>query len=258
MTTPKPPKLRKDGQPKRSGRPSKDAAPTPDRDDDDLLGVAKPVKTKVGAPAKKATVAKPLEVDFSGSGEVDTNVFAGVSVTWLAEVFRMDPTTVKKRLAQCVIKGKRRNAPIYDLLTAAQFLVPPKVDVSAYIQGMRPTDLPPLLQSAYWDAMKKKQDWEIRAKLLWDTDKVIEVFGETFKHIKNTVSLWADTLEQEQSLDERQREALRAMSDSLMSDIHASLVEQSRASHTPNQYAQLAVMEHDAAENAAAKVSDNG
>jgi len=221
MNKTKKPALRLDGLPKKSGRPPKDPVSKPaPADDEDLLG---------GPPVVNQD---PNAIDYMDAGEVDANVHAGVSPTWLADVFHMDITTVRKRLANCPIKGKRRNAPLYDLFMAAQYLVPPNVDVSAYIKAMRPNDLPPMLQSAYWDAMKKKQDWEIKAGHLWATDSVIEVFGETFKLIKNTISLWADTLEQEQSLNETQREALLTMSDGLLADIHASLVTQSQNKQT--------------------------
>lgn len=244
MTKSKPPVLRKDGLPKRSGRPPKD--PTQDVkprkpapvEDDDLLG-------------SSVAPTNPNAISYEGAGEVDGNVHAGVSPTWLGEHFHMAIETVRKRLANCPIKGKRRNAPLYDIFIAAQYLVPPKVDISAYIKAMRPNDLPPMLQDAYWGAMKKKQDWEIKAGNLWPTDSVIEVFGETFKLIKNAVSLWADTLEQEQSLTETQREALRGMADGLLAEIHNSLVSQSRNKSTPNQHAELALMEKEAAATSA-------
>lgn len=247
MTTRPPPKLRKDGQPKRSGRPPKD--PTQDvrprqaapnlqsnaEDDDDLLGI--PITADTG----------PSSLD-DDQGEVDdTNVFAGVTRTWLADVFRMDSTTVKKRLSNCPTSGKRRGHPVYDLVLAAQYLVPPRVDVSEYIKAMRPNDLPPILQSAYWDAQKKRQDWEINAGELWKTDDVVEVFSETFKVIKTSVMLWSDNLEQTHGLTDTQRKALTEMSDALMADIYTSLVKQHQRQQTPSQLAQLKDLESDVA-----------
>lgn len=228
-----PPKLRLDGQPKRSGRPPKkpgsDLAdlktPPPSDDFDDLIGTS----TVVGSHA----------LDYVPDSEVDDNVFAGVTRTWLADVFGMDPTTVKKRLANCPTKGKRGQFPVYDLRLAAQYLVPPRVNIGEYLKSMRPNDLPPILQSAYWDAQKKRQDWELNAGELWKTEKVIETLSETFKLIKTSVSLFADTVEQEHGLTESQRATIAKLTDSLMDDIHNSLVRQHELSRTPNQLAEL-------------------
>lgn len=228
-----PPKLRLDGQPKRSGRPPKkpgsDLAdlktPPPSDDFDDLIGTS--------------TVAGSHALDYVPDFEVDDNVFAGVTRTWLADVFGMDPTTVKKRLANCPTKGKRGQFPVYDLRMAAQYLVPPRVNIGEYLKSMRPNDLPPILQSAYWDAQKKRQDWELNAGELWKTEKVIETLSETFKLIKTSVSLFADTVEQEHGLTESQRATIAELTDSLMDDIHNSLVRQHELSRTPNQLAEL-------------------
>lgn len=238
-----PPKLRKDGQPKRSGRPPKDPTrdpvprkavsqtPPPADDFDDLVGTL--------------TVAGSNSLDYVPEGEVDDNVFAGVTRTWLADVFRMDPTTVKKRLANCPTKGKRGQFPVYDLALAAQYLVPPRVNISEYLKSMRPNDLPPILQSAYWDAQKKRQDWELNAGELWKTEKVVETLSDTFKLIKTSVMLFADTVEQEHGLSEAQRDTLAKMCDGLMDDIHNSLVRQHDTSRTPSQLAELKDMEAD-------------
>lgn len=235
------PKLRKDGQPKRSGRPPKD--PT------------RAALKAAGKPVPPASLPKPLSIDdfealiglpnndeaeeYVPDVVVDDNVFAGVTRTWLADVFAMDPTTVKKKLANCPTKGKRGGNPVYELRLAAQYLVPPRVDIAQFIKSMRPNDLPPILQSAYWDAQKKRQDWEINAGELWRTEKVIETLSETFKLIKTSVNLFADTVEQETGLSDRQREIITKLTDGLMDDIHNALVRQHELSQTPNQLAEL-------------------
>lgn len=225
-------KFKLDGTPKKSGRPRKvDTTLTKfvKSTDDDLIGGAD-------------------DLDTTDAGELDSsNWNAGISLTGLAQIFKMAVPTVRKRLSNCPIKGRRRNVAVYDLYTAAQYLVPPKVDISAYIKGMSPSDLPPLLQSAYWDAMKKKQSWEKDAGLLWPTESVIEVFGETFKLIKNAVNLWSDDLEQKSTLTEQHRKDLQEMSDGLLKEVYDSLVTQAALRHTPNQHAQLAVMEEEQA-----------
>lgn len=235
-----PPKLKLDGQPKRSGRPRKkpgsDLAdlktPPPTDDFDDLIGTP--------------TVAGSHALDYVPEGEVDAdNIFAGVTRTWLADVFGMDPTTVKKRLANCPAKGKRGGFPLYELRLAAQYLVPPRVDIGEYLKSMRPNDLPPILQSAYWDAQRKRQEWEKEAGELWKTEKVIETLSETFKLIKTSASLFADTVEQEHGLTDAQRSTIGKLTDSLMDDIHGSLIRQHDTTRTPSQLAELKDIEAD-------------
>lgn len=249
------PKLRKDGQPKRSGRPPKDptqdvvsrrdapvAAKRPSKNQfadmdgdalDDLLGLPLPKE-------KTVSEAPPPEIDDSHID--DNNLHAGVTMTWLSEAFQMSPQAVKKKLVFCPVKY-RSKFPRYDLATAAAYLIKPRFDVGEYIKTMKPHDLPPILQAAYWDAQKKRQDWEVNAGDLWSTEKVIGVLSETFKLFKTTVSLFTDSLEQENGLTDAQRDTLGKMCDGLMDEVHNSLVRQHESSRTPNQKATVVEME---------------
>lgn len=257
---PKPlPKLRKDGQPKRSGRPPKD--PTKEvvsRRDKPALAKRPPANKFAGmefddlddligtdpiAPAPE-TVSMSAE-EYEAGGEIDmTNIHGGVTITWLSEAFQLSPATVRKKLANCPVKfrvtGKFAK---YDLPTAASYLIKPRFDVGEYIKTMKPHDLPPILQAAYWDAQKKRQDWELNAGDLWPTDKVVGVLADTFKLFKTTVSLFTDTLEQEKGLTDAQRETLGAMCDGLMDEVHNALVRQHQTTRTPNQKDTLIEME---------------
>ena len=255
------PKLRKDGQPKRSGRPPND--PTQEvvsrRDKPEVL--KRPPKNKfldmdgddlddlIGIPSKKpaaatATVPASEPEPDDGAWEDAGTFYSGVTVQYLSEAFQMAPMTVKKKLAHCPIMFRTPAGIVkYNLPTAAAYLVKPRFDMGEYIKTMRPHDLPPILQAAYWDAQKKRQDWELNAGELWPTDKVIGVLSDTFKLIKTSVMLFSDTLEQEHGLSEPQRVTLTRMTDGLMDEIHNSLVRQQEVGRTPNQKASLLEME---------------
>lgn len=257
---PKPlPKLRKDGQPKRSGRPPKDPTQEVVSRRDKPAVAKRPPTNKfldmstddlddlIGTTPKSAK-AETVSVDaetYAAEGPVDmNNLYGGVTITWLSEAFQMAPMTVKKKLANCPIKyqvpGKFAK---YDLATAASYLIKPRFDVGEYIKTMKPHDLPPILQAAYWDAQKKRQDWELNAGDLWRTEKVIGVLADTFKLFKTSVSLFTDTLEQEKGLTDAQRETLGSMCDGLMDEVHNSLVRQHQTTRTPNQKDNLIEME---------------
>lgn len=257
------PKLRKDGQPKRSGRPPKDPTqevvsrrdkpmsfhkrPSTNQflsmsgdDLDDLIGTPTIPVVKQTTVERPEPVDQPADDDWEDAG----TFYSGVTVNYLCQAFNMAPITVKKKLAHCPIKFKSPGGLVkYDLPTAASYLVKPRFDIATYIRGMKPQDLPPILQAAYWDAQKKRQDWELNAGDLWPTEKVVAVLADTFKLIKTSVMLFSDSLEQEHGLNEAQRATLTSMADGLMDEVHNSLVRQQEMSRTPNQKATLLEME---------------
>lgn len=164
----------------------------------------------------------------------EADVRHGVTVGWLATVFRMDPTTVKKKLVQCPPIARKKAGHVYDLKVAAQFLVEPVFDVEKHLKQMNPRDLPVALQEAYWSGMRKKQDWEEKAGHLWPTERVLEVLGEVFQHIKFAIQLWPDQVERALGLTPEQRKAMIGMGDSLQKEIHDRLISMPQAKRTPS------------------------
>lgn len=151
-------------------------------------------------------------------------VYGGVSAAWLGHVFGMDKNTIKKKLAKCEVAGKNRGTPLYRIKDAAAWLVPPKVDLMTYIKGLRPQDMPPQLNDAYWSAMGRRQKVLADAKELWRTPDVLQVFGEAAIKIKSTVTLWTDEVERVHGLTDEQRQMLTRMADGLLEDIHQIFV----------------------------------
>lgn len=169
---------------------------------------------------------KPIVNDEQDNSLDTRDTLKGVSVSWLATMFRMDHNTCKKKLVNCPDMGKGRGGSlVFDLAQAAAYLIKPKVDLNAFVRSLRPADLPPYLQSEFWEAQNKRQKWEENAGDLWRTDKVVEVFGETFKLMKDTMNLWVDGLERKSGITGEQRKLLVAEIDALQDELHKRLID---------------------------------
>lgn len=183
--------------------------------------------------------AKKLE----GIGLADS-ALQGVTVSFLAQVFAMDPAKVKRLLVNCPIKdtrkrGRTQTQHLYDLATAASYLVEPKISVEEVLAQIRREDLPPAINTAFWDAQLKRQKWEENAGQLWRTETIRKSIGGMFQSIKFTIQLWADTIERQKGLTEEQRELLNEMTDKLQHDIFSSLKENAEQAMTGPQLAEL-------------------
>lgn len=175
--------------------------------------------------------------DAEGNGDLPADmrideVFRGVSLTWLAQAFGMDKATCRKRLAHCPPIGKVKNYEVYSLRQASAYLVEPKIDLSAYIKSLKPTDLPSILQDTYWSAMIKRQKWEENAGHLWRTDDVLSVFGELAMTLKTTITLWVEDMHRSHSLSAELRTTMKQQADNLLTEIHRIMVDSPARSST--------------------------
>ncbi len=169
---------------------------------------------------------------MSSYGNVE-HAMKPLSVSQLAQVFRTDRKTAMAKLRGCPPVAKNtRGAFLYDLAAAAAYLVEPKVDIAAYIKRLRPADLPPYLHDAYWAALEKRQKVELRAGDLWETEKVIDVFGELAKKIKGQVMLWTDQLEKRRKLAPEEREFFNAQCDGLLAMVFEAFTGLKEENHT--------------------------
>lgn len=183
----------------------------------------------------------------------------GVTVSFLAQVFRMDANKVKRKLVNCPIKETRQRGTtqtqhLYDLATAAQYLVEPEIDPQEFIQSLRKEDLPPSLSTAYWDAALKRQRWEENAGQLWRTDTIRGAIGSMFQSIKFQIQLWADAIERQTGLTEEQRDILNEMTDELQANIYEAIRENAQQAMTRPQIAELEDMLRRAEEGPSAPV----
>lgn len=168
----------------------------------------------------------------------------GVTVSFLAQVFQMDHNKVKRKLVNCPVKARRTRGTmqvqhIYDLKTAASYLVTPRIDPEDIIKSLRKEDLPPSISTAYWDAQLKRQKWEEQAGQLWRTSSISTVIGSMFQTIKFTIQLWADTLERQTGLTEDQRELLNTLTDELQQEMFDAFRENAKQNMTKPQLAEL-------------------
>lgn len=185
---------------------------------------------------------KAMGVNPKTGGPIVEDMMAGVTVSWLSQVFGMDPKTVKAKLADCPPLHRRKAGYVYALPVACQYLVKPALSMDQFLKNLKATDLPASMQQMFWDAALKRQKWEENAGVLWRTEKVREVLGSTFQTIKFTVQLWADTLERQVGLTAEQRELLVRLVDELQEEIYKALVASAKSKRTGPQIAEIKEM----------------
>ncbi len=215
---------------------------------------SKSIKT-TGYQTRKAKTAEKLppapdnrDLDILGEAPDDsvsldqTDMERGVSLTWLAQVFRMDKNTVKKRIAPCAPVGKRLGFDVYALRQVAGYLVQPKVDIGQWIKSLRPNDLPPYLQTMYWDAALKRQKWEENAGDLWRTDVILDTFGDLAMTMKSQIQLWVENIDRVNNITPEIRAAITGQSDILLAEIYKILIEAPNKRRSTSQLAELPAM----------------
>lgn len=163
------------------------------------------------------------------------DVLAGVTVSWLSQVFSMDPKAVKAKLADCPPLHKRKAGYVYSLPVACRYLVRPAMTTQQMIKNMKATDLPPETQSSFWNGQLRRQEYEEKAGSLWRTEKVLAVFQNTFQTIKFTMQLWVSTLDQQHGLSKEIRHSLRDMVEALQKDIYNALLAEAKKRRTRSQ-----------------------
>jgi len=180
---------------------------------------------------------------MEGTGLADS-ALQGVTVGFLSQVFAMEPAKVKRLLVNCPIKqtrvrGRTQTQHLYDLATAAAYLVEPKISVEDILAQIKREDLPPAINTAFWDAQLKRQRWEENAGQLWRTETIRSCIAGMFQTIKFTIQLWGDTIERQTGLSEEQRDLLNGMTDKLQGEIFLSLQENAAATMTGPQLAEM-------------------
>lgn len=168
----------------------------------------------------------------------------GVTVSFLSQVFRIDPAAVKRKLVNCPILESRRRGTtqvqhLYDLATAAKYLIDPEIDLAEVIAKVRKEDLPPSINTAYWDARLKRQKFEENAGDLWRTERVWQTLSDTFQTMKFTMNLWSETVERATGLSDEQREMILNLKDNLQEELYQALVSAARTGKTGNQLSEL-------------------
>lgn len=141
--------------------------------------------------------------------ETTAILYEGATVRQLALLFKMDPKVVLQKVSSLVPVGRRRGTPIYSVPEAAGRLVKPGYDIERVIMGMNHSDLPPMLQNAFWSAQKTRASYEEMIGDLWRTSKVVRLISVLFNSVRMILLLLPDTIEREAGLSREQKAVVR-------------------------------------------------
>ena len=158
------------------------------------------------------------------------SLFHGATATDLSKIFGFSTTEIQNRLAGNVTPATAPGVhPIrWKIKDAAPYLVKVALDqarIDQIIQNMKPSELPPRLNSAYWDARLKKLQHDEKVKSLWSSQRVVEILGEAFKPLAMAVRMFQEDAASEQGLSQAQKDAAQTLGDSLLASMQRSLVD---------------------------------
>lgn len=168
---------------------------------------------------------KPVITNNVMGQEVVRMLMDGVTLDHLALIFAKDRRSVQSIMRNVQPYGYRKNNPVYSIAEASRYLMEPMVDIEQYIKKLRPNDLPPMLLKEFWAGQLNKQKFDLQASRLWPTDKVLAVFADVFKKLKQGILLFSDTIEAKTELTEKQRQLLNGLADGLLVELHRTLIE---------------------------------
>lgn len=192
---------------------------------------AKPKPKKTVAPTKAAPQVVEADPDLE---ELAPNempdiavVMRPIRITALAVIFGTEPRRIEKKLAKCPVLAwemhKGRRVPVYDFKQACAYLVEPKIDMETWIKSQSSLSLPPMINKAFWEAMRTKMRVMAEAGDLWHTEDVYAVLGEIVKMIRTTTQLWFEDLpskvtlstEDHQMLQQARNDLIKAIADTV-------------------------------------------
>lgn len=160
-----------------------------------------------------ATRVKDIEGGRADDPETQAIIYEGATIRQLAIMFSMDAKTVMGKVSSLVPVGRRRGTAVYSISEAAQRLVKPSYEIERVIMGMNHSDLPPMLQNAFWQAQKTRATYEEMIGDLWKTSKVVRLISVLFNTVRMDLLLLPDTLEREAGLSREQRAVVRRVLD---------------------------------------------
>jgi hypothetical protein len=156
-----------------------------------------------------------------------------VSKNFLALLFDMDPATVTKRLLECPSVGMAGGGrPVYDFRTAIGYLIPPKMDIAAYIESIDPNDLPNHINRFYWGARRERLKFMLEAGQAWASEDVLDVLGKVFLSLKGWMQQLPDTLRERCNLTDEQFALMTSAADAQQNELHQQLIEMPRVGRT--------------------------
>lgn len=147
--------------------------------------------------------------------------YYGCTPTELSKLFGMPLQTVRDSISNIPPCGKRGASDLYHIKDAAKVLVrndETEAETVSRILRTHHTDLPKMLAKEYWAGQTAKQRYEIVAGDLWPTSKVVEWLSDSYKTIRLSLMLMADTVERQEALTNIQRQIIVQMIDATLND----------------------------------------
>lgn len=178
------------------------------------------------ADAPKVRARRSNQIDK----HTEAMIFQGCTQSQLVMIFKMDRRDIAQRIMHAQIDpcGERGGFPIYQISDVAPYLVKPRhsaAKIEEYLKKMNPADLPKILAKEFWAGQRSRQEFLIREGDLWDTDKVMQVFSEAFKTIRQSVLLFRDAVDRQHMLTDAQSELIGSLTDGLLHDMADKLQE---------------------------------
>lgn len=178
--------------------------------------------------ASAAAVGRSFD-DIGGMAALKRPVTKGT----LAFIFDMDKQTVQKRLATCPSHG-HGNRQLYDFKTAVSYLIKPQMTPEQFIKTLNTADLPPAISLHFWESQRRRIKFKIEAQEAWETADVLEVFGETFKVLKDSLQMAVEEVRERARLTDEQAVLFEQFIDELRENLRERLLELPKQRQTPS------------------------
>ena len=151
----------------------------------------------------------PEDLARADDDESNAIIYEGATIRQLATMFKMDPKVVMQKVSSLVPVGRRRGTSIYSIAEAASRLVKPGYEIERVIMNMNHSDLPPMLQNAFWSAQKTRAQFEEQSGDLWRTSRIVRMISVLFNSVRMILLLLPDTIEREAGLTREQKAVVR-------------------------------------------------
>lgn len=169
---------------------------------------------------------EPEEFGRADDAETSAIIYEGATIRQLALMFKMDPKVVTAKVSSLVPVGRRRGTPIYAVAEAAGRLVKPTYEIERVIMNMNHSDLPPMLQNAFWSAQKTRASYEEMIGDLWRTSRVVRLISVLFNSVRMTFLLLPDTIEREAGLSREQKAVVRRVVEGALVEGRKAIVQE--------------------------------
>ena len=213
---------------------------------DEMLGgpVDEPPRRRPGRPTKEEAAARAaaalqaqisMKAAASGRGLEDVGGVQAlrrpVTLNTLATIFEHDIQTITKRLVDCpyVTVGNRK---LYSFKEACSYIVKPRMTPEQFVKTLNKADLPPEINLAFWNAQRAKLKYKLEAQEAWETADVLEVFGDAFMAISDTLRTAPEEMRERAGLNDSQTKILEEAIDELRASLSQKLIEMPQQKRT--------------------------